>query len=685
MPLSTKWLMLAQPFCWLWQIASGQTCDLLGADLSAQTDALVREEMLKQHVVGLTLGIIRNGEVVYMKGYGFADREYSIPAEVSTIYRFASLSKVITSVAALHAWENGLLNLQADVREYVPEYPAKPEGIITVEQLLACEGGIQQYNQVSDFNTDALVQYILDHPQDYDPVAAIDIFKDQALLARPGTQFNYSTFSFNLLAAVIERAVGMPYETYVDSLLIQPMQLPYLQPEFRALRPYPNQSSWYRVEGDSAIADKIYGYDYEDVSWKLGGGGYTGTIVDLSGFARALLNGSLLKKNTRNMMFTNRKVNGKNSWYGMGVFLGSRHGEPIVSQFGHQAGARSIMYLAPESRDGILILSNTYGTDLKSLAEGLWDITRKSTRDTLCLDPFSDQLTQPVWKGEPEVAGTGVTLHWDPVEQANHYEVQWNTRNEFGEVTMTDPTNWTRQLEMERGLKQITSIPSIYLYDLPANTTVFLRVRALNDYLHEGVEGPWSKVLKFRSGSTSQAAPVPYTMVFDKLNSIGQGDALLEASPGVEWKLVRSEDGLRWRSGRWSLAPSGGGLTLDVFPGNGHASGFLELTMDLTGYSESTLRFSLDYLLHGTGDELPEVACWVRGDADDTWIILPEKLNGNGQPGEQHTEFELMEILQNYGQQPGEFFQFRLGFYAGSDAHSYLPQPAITLLSCVVE
>ena len=42
-------------------------------------------------------------------------------------------------------------------------------------------------------------------------------------------------------------------------------------------------------------------------------------------------------------------------------------------------------------------------------------------------------------------------------------------------------------------------------------------------------------------------------------------------------------------------------------------------------------------------------------------------------------------ILQNYGQQPGEFFQFRLGFYAGSDAHSYLPQPAITLLSCVVE
>ena len=97
----------------------------------------------------------------------------------------------------------------------------------------------------------------------------------------------------------------MPYETYVDSLLIQPMQLPYCNPNSPALRPYPNQSSWYRVEGDSAVADKIYGYDYEDVSPKLGGGGYTGTIVDLSGFARALLNGSLLKKNTWQMMFTN--------------------------------------------------------------------------------------------------------------------------------------------------------------------------------------------------------------------------------------------------------------------------------------------------------------------------------------------------------------------------------------------
>ena len=126
--------------------------------------------------------------------------------------------------------ENGLLNLQADVREYVPEYPAKPEGSSPWNNCWPAK-------EVSSSTTRSLTSIRMpwynifsDHPQDYDPVAAIDIFKDQALLARPGTQFNYSTFSFNLLAAVIERAVGMPYETYVDSLLIQPMQLPICNP-----------------------------------------------------------------------------------------------------------------------------------------------------------------------------------------------------------------------------------------------------------------------------------------------------------------------------------------------------------------------------------------------------------------------------------------------------------------------
>ena len=66
------------------------------------------------------------------------------------------------------------------------------------------------------------------------------------------------------------------------------------------------------------------------------------------------------------------------------------------------------------------------------------------------------------------------------------------------------------------------------------------------------------------------------------------------------------EDGFAGEADDGLLHHRAAGLSLDVVDlGNGHASGFLELTMDLTGYSESTLRFSLDYLLHGTGDELP--------------------------------------------------------------------------------
>jgi CubicO group peptidase (beta-lactamase class C family) len=667
-----KLFLLMNPFAWLWTTVSGQNCVLTDSSFTSRVDSLIQRQMQEQKIVGLSAGLLRNGEVVFMKGYGMADLAYQIPAEVNTMYRMASISKTITAVAVLHAAEQGLIDLQADVRQYVPEYPEKPEGIITIQHLLNCEGGLQQYDQITPFNQDALVSYIMAHPNDYDPIAAIDIFKDQQLIAAPGKMFNYSTFSFNLLAAALERATGMAYEDYVDALITHPMNLPFLQPEWRGAQPYPNQASWYISNGDTAVLDRNVGPDYEDVSWKLGGGGYTGTIVDLAGFARALMNGSLIQKATMKTMFTSSKVKGLKTYYGLGVFLGSRNGKTVVSQFGHQAGARSIIYLIPETQDGVVILSNTYGTDLMPMAKGLYDLMDSMPASTVfCENPFPKELAIPVWRGDADDLPSKykeVQLLWEPVEHAYAYEVEWSLDPDFKETTT----------EMVKADHQLT------LSDLPADSMAYFRLRALNDYLYGGIVGPWSTTQARTTGSAEVATELPLNFNFDGPTFICEGSRVLWEGNGISWKTSSPDSGLRIRGGRRSLSMSAGGWTVDLLPGHAAANNYIDLTLHLSDFHASRLLFRLDYMLHVYGEAAPTIHCWMRSNEAQPWVEVPNAFPVGGNAGLQQTEFDLLQAMGPREQGAGASCQVRFGVTSNQSIQYPLPQAVMTLLHCSV-
>lgn len=102
---------------------------------AAAVDAAVEEEMKRQSVVGLALGIIQDGHIVYSKGYGFEDREAQVHVTTKTMFRWACISKPLTAIVAMQLVERGKLDLDTDVRTYVPEFPDK--GVkITPRQLL---------------------------------------------------------------------------------------------------------------------------------------------------------------------------------------------------------------------------------------------------------------------------------------------------------------------------------------------------------------------------------------------------------------------------------------------------------------------------------------------------------------------------------------------------------------------
>ncbi len=184
-----------------------------------RVDAKVRAEIARQEIVGLAIVVIDDGAIAWTKGYGFADREKGVPVDPAiTQFRWASISKPVTAIAALQLSEKGLLDLDADVRTYVPEFPDK--GVkITARDLLRHQGGIVLYANGPVVRTER--SYSNPHPF-ADVVVALDQFKDSPLVNTPGTKYSCSTHGYILLSAVVERAGKRRFADQVTARIAKP-------------------------------------------------------------------------------------------------------------------------------------------------------------------------------------------------------------------------------------------------------------------------------------------------------------------------------------------------------------------------------------------------------------------------------------------------------------------------------
>jgi serine beta-lactamase-like protein LACTB len=198
-----RWIfLLALLVCSDVAFARAPTIAGLAKERATAVDAAIQTEMEKQHAVGVAIGIVENGKVVYSKGYGLADREKNIPVTTDTMFRWASCSKMLTAIASMQLEQKGALNINADVRNYVPEFPDK-HGTITARELLDHQGGIVHYDNGPVIRTER--KYRMPHPF-ADVILALDTFKESPLVNPPGEKFSYSTYGYILLSAVLQRA-----------------------------------------------------------------------------------------------------------------------------------------------------------------------------------------------------------------------------------------------------------------------------------------------------------------------------------------------------------------------------------------------------------------------------------------------------------------------------------------------
>lgn len=335
-----------------------------------RVDAIVGEQVAAQSIVGISVAVARDGVIVLERHYGFEDREQKTAASAETMYRWASISKPVTAVAAMQLVETGKLDLDADVRALVPEFPEK-RWTITTRQLLCHQGGIVHYTNGRVVREEPPAG--VEHPY-ADVVAALGTFKGSELVNEPGAKYSYSTHGYMLAGAVVQRAGGEPFWDQVRERVARPAQMTTFRPDYQW------EQIAHRAKGYKKVGGEVVPSTDTDVSWKLAGGGFISTVGDLSRFSIALMDGKLVKPETFGEMRRRSKLrDGSATGYGLGLSIDGARGERTCGHSGSQEKTATYLLMAPESRLSVAVMCNTEGTDLGALTKDLLAEVRRAT------------------------------------------------------------------------------------------------------------------------------------------------------------------------------------------------------------------------------------------------------------------------------------------------------------------
>ncbi|HSL70263.1 MAG TPA: serine hydrolase domain-containing protein, partial [Longimicrobiales bacterium] len=165
---------------------------------------------------GAAVVVVKNGDVVYQNGYGFANLDYDIPITPTTLFDIASVSKHFTAFAVALLADRGKLSLDDDVHKYIPELPDFGQRI-TIRHLVHHTSGIRDWVELL-----SIAGYRFD-----DVIALPDILNfvqhQRGLNFAPGSEHLYSNTGYNLLAETVARASGQPFAQFMEEQVFRPL------------------------------------------------------------------------------------------------------------------------------------------------------------------------------------------------------------------------------------------------------------------------------------------------------------------------------------------------------------------------------------------------------------------------------------------------------------------------------
>lgn len=337
--------------------------------LAARVAALIDAARPQAGAPGMSVAVVVGDRVAWEGASGLADVENQVPARSDSVFRIASISKPIAATAVMQLVERGRVSIDDPIRKYVPFFPDKGGLPLTVRHVMTHTSGIRHYKPGE-----------MENMTRYGSIEdAATIFENDPLLFTPGTKYSYSTYAYNLLAAVVEAASGLTYETYLNEHIFGPAGMTKTRLE-RAEEIVPNRVRQYQKAGGS-----VRNAHYADLSVKWAGGGVISTAGDLARFHIALDEGKLLKPETLQQMYTPAKLaDGTATEYGLGWMVTTDASRRTwIAHSGGATGGTTYLLRNPASKVAVAILCNVESAPgLRKLAMDIAEVALAAPRST---------------------------------------------------------------------------------------------------------------------------------------------------------------------------------------------------------------------------------------------------------------------------------------------------------------
>ncbi|NUO01282.1 MAG: beta-lactamase family protein [Saprospiraceae bacterium] len=261
----------------------------------------IKKFMREHHAPSMSLAVAWKGRMIWSEAFGYINLEQRIPATPETRYRINSVSKPITAAALAKLLEAGDIGLDDPVQRYVPDFPIKFYPI-TLRQVASHTAGIRHYRSDEEvLNT-----------RHFSSIAeSLEVFAQDSLLFRPGSQVKYSSFGYNLLGRVVENASGKEFTEFIREAVLAPAHAQGIGIEKNDT----SQVRYYERNGVNplTIVPPI------DQSIKYPSGGLVGTPAELVAFGSAYWQGKIVSPATV-ALFTRMQLlnSGEETGFGLG-------------------------------------------------------------------------------------------------------------------------------------------------------------------------------------------------------------------------------------------------------------------------------------------------------------------------------------------------------------------------------
>lgn len=305
------------------ETSTGQAGSSLPAN--PQIDQAVQAVVKKFNLPGASVVVIKDQQIIYAKGYGYADLGARTPARPEDRFEIGSISKQFVAAAALLLVEDGKLSLDDKVVKYFSGLPATWQGT-TVRQLINHTSGLPE--RPNDSLSARVDQLMADNATDAERAAAIAAVP---LLHAPGTVFEYSNLGYSMLGMVVNKAAGMDHFELLQQRVFRPLGMNSVH---KLGTPLPATPS---VKGYKLAGDDLNEYRMEQKYQRfnaLGAGGIEMNVLDLAKWDVALYGGAVLKPTSVAAMAQREVAVGSASWYGLGWFLYDINGHFLMKHSG---------------------------------------------------------------------------------------------------------------------------------------------------------------------------------------------------------------------------------------------------------------------------------------------------------------------------------------------------------------